>query len=123
MTDDHKPIRRVRILQYALFGAFVYTYFGVLLSERLMAGTYALMPAFTTRFLLRLSTFLWSPRAFHLLALADFLQQTMATLQALRITYATSALPYFVVCCCWPDSGCRRANYFRIAHGTSHCAP
>ena len=52
MTDNHKPIRRVRILQYALFGAFVYTYFGVLLSERLMAGFYALMPAFTARFLL-----------------------------------------------------------------------
>ena len=73
MTDDHKPIRRVRILQYALFGAFVYTYFGVLLSERLMAGTYALMPAFTTRFLLGFPTFSFGLLAlFHLLALADF---------------------------------------------------
>lgn len=67
MTDNHKPIRRVRILQYALFGAFVYSYFGVLLSERLMAGTYALMPAFTTRFLLGF------PHFFGLLALFIFL--------------------------------------------------
>ena len=67
MTDDHKPIRRVRILQYALFGAFVYCYFGVLVSERLMACTYSLFPNFTVRFLLGF------PHFFGCLALCIFL--------------------------------------------------
>lgn len=44
--------RRVRIFQYVLFGAFIYTFFSVLCVEQLMALFYKAFPCFTLTYLL-----------------------------------------------------------------------